>query len=226
MPLSNDERQDCVDKAIAFIVTEFNKEFQELYSVATATTGVHPEQVNNEIRNMLTHLARALEADCAASADKEVKLAAGHLERAKRDCLKLSNLHILKTVKSDAFYIGLRDGPRAFPRIQRLRAIEKELIRVRMLEVEGNNSCLEELLKANADLQEFMDDYAKDGFVPNVKLKWWENVWLWVRLNVSGIVVGLMIAIVSTIFFEVLIKPHVPWLNKPASQQPQDPELL
>ena len=66
---------------------DFYEDFMEVYAMVVSTTETHPEQVNNKIRGALTHLARAL--DRGDGCSEEVQKAQAHINRAKRDCLKV-----------------------------------------------------------------------------------------------------------------------------------------
>jgi hypothetical protein len=85
---------DYIVKALS----RFNEEFSEAYAAAVVFTERMPEQVNNEIRNCITHLSRA--AKCVVDhvdddvTTSEIASASRHLERAKRDCYKLAVIHI------------------------------------------------------------------------------------------------------------------------------------
>lgn len=64
--------------------------FSEAYATAISVAEAMPEQINNEIRSAVTHLARAAVATDAAVMQAEAKSAQRHMERANRDCYKLA----------------------------------------------------------------------------------------------------------------------------------------
>jgi len=60
------------------------------YAEGVAYSSKHPENINNELRNALTHLARALNAQEMDEAQFNMDAASRHIERFKRDCLKVA----------------------------------------------------------------------------------------------------------------------------------------
>lgn len=52
-----------------------------------------PAQVANEARNAVTHLSRAMQANDINTANSEIALAEKHIERAKRDALKIATIN-------------------------------------------------------------------------------------------------------------------------------------
>lgn len=75
---------------IVAVLEDFQKRFSEAYAVAISVTEVMPEQINNEMRNALTHLARASVAHDEVRFAAEVDAAERHVERAIRDCYKVA----------------------------------------------------------------------------------------------------------------------------------------
>jgi hypothetical protein len=197
MTLSAAERQACLDQVVGIITQEFQVKFQNQYSIVITTVGLHPEQVNNEMRNMLTHLARALVAESCETVNKEIGLARGHLTRAQRDCLKLANLHILKQIKDDLAVIRLRDGPAAFPLRRRakmheeLQSIQDRLKAARTAEVEGHEMTVDFLEQANADLQEYRKKYLDDALLDGTPPHFLTTLWLRTKDNWTVFVLGV-----------------------------------
>jgi hypothetical protein len=63
MALTEEERSAILLLVENIILEDFQKEFQAIYAYAVTALDKVPEQINNEISNALTHIARALNAD-------------------------------------------------------------------------------------------------------------------------------------------------------------------
>lgn len=82
---------------IVEVLVDFHIRFSEAYASAVAFSETMPEQINNEIRNALTHLSRAADANAKGHSDgvdPELASAKRHLERANRDCYKLAVISV------------------------------------------------------------------------------------------------------------------------------------
>lgn len=80
----------------------------EVYAMVVSTTETHPEQVNNKIRGALTHLARAL--DRGDGCSEEVQKAQAHIDRTKRDCLKVIIVQKHKAIRGTLWRLEEQDG--------------------------------------------------------------------------------------------------------------------
>jgi hypothetical protein len=133
---------DCIKEV-------YDNEFIKLQAItATVCKHSHPEQIDNEIRNALTHLSRALkEQDRIEIINQEVRRAIGHIERARRDCLKIviANKHdeITAYIKNSKFIgiKGIRTKETAF------NALKKDRITAAKLEAEGKSIEANDALK-------------------------------------------------------------------------------
>ena len=84
------ERRLLLASVATLLETEIHGQFLELYAAAVSATEKHPEQVNNELRNALTHIARAVSVPDLETANGELEKALSHIERAKRDAVKIA----------------------------------------------------------------------------------------------------------------------------------------
>ncbi len=95
-------KNEIVEK---FIINDFIDDFMQYYAVALMESDRHPEQANNEVRNAFVHIGRFLKEE--NSEDNLIK-AKDHLERAKRDCMKLAIIDKKKSlnqyIKNIEFY--------------------------------------------------------------------------------------------------------------------------
>jgi len=71
-----------------FLSKDYLLDYSEILSLTVAITNFYPQQAESQLRNAMTHLARSV--SDASNLNSEIERAKGHLERAKRDCLKLS----------------------------------------------------------------------------------------------------------------------------------------
>lgn len=78
--------------------------------MATELNNIVPLQFTNELRNAINHLARAYCCENDADVDEEIRKAIGHIERAKRDCLKMSSIAISEDISSQFMLIEQKYG--------------------------------------------------------------------------------------------------------------------
>ena len=90
MALLPEERAEVVAFIVTFLEGEFSRVLSHYYAAGVAYSSRHPSNINNELRNALTHMARALTADNMEAAKKDMAAAGRHIERFKRDCLKVA----------------------------------------------------------------------------------------------------------------------------------------
>lgn len=91
-------------KIIDILLNEYLNDYIEILGVCVGITEYYPQQADSQIRNALTHLSRAASFESEIEIEIEIKKAKGHIERAKRDCLKLAIIrkkeHISDHIKS------------------------------------------------------------------------------------------------------------------------------
>src|ERR1700722_4867729 len=105
MALSQVERRAVESPVLSIIIDDFGKDFQDVYSYAVTVLELAPEQANNEVRNALNHIVRALAAQTMQEANQNLGQSEGHIERARRDCIKLAVIHVHEQIKSDMLSI-------------------------------------------------------------------------------------------------------------------------
>lgn len=70
---------NSIEAAVLGVIRQdFYNDFMDVYGLVVATAEVHPEQANNEIRNAISHLARALEQGTGPGASEQVQKARAH----------------------------------------------------------------------------------------------------------------------------------------------------
>jgi len=111
---------NAINQAISdFLKNDYSKEYVENILAATvAITNYYPAQADSQIRDAMTHLARC--ASNPENGEKELEKAKDHLERAKRDCLKIAIFTKKKDIKEEIK--SLRFAKSGLPEdIQKLR---------------------------------------------------------------------------------------------------------
>jgi hypothetical protein len=110
MPLTARERSSVLSEIGHALTRDVHDELLPFFAAAVSLTESLPEQVNNELRNALTHFARSLQADTKAAAQRDVEKGHGHLDRAKRDALKLSILTLHDRIQVALAEVVMRMG--------------------------------------------------------------------------------------------------------------------
>lgn len=98
------------ERIINILLNEYLGDYVEILGVCVGITEYYPQQADSQIRNALTHLSRAASFNDDTEINIEIEKAKGHIERAKRDCLKLAIIrkkeHISDHIKSVHFAKG------------------------------------------------------------------------------------------------------------------------
>lgn len=212
MALTEEERSVILSLAKNIILEDFQKEFQEIYAYAVTALDKVPEQINNEISNSLTHIARALDADNTDDAHKALIQAQGHIERARRDCLKLAIIDLHEKIKSDFINIELNEG--AVPVSLKLCAqtLEKQAIRAREAESKGDSRTADNLAGIFAGYKIFRDDIHLTFALPSKKLTKLEMLFLKIKRNAGLVIFTLGTGIIAGIAATVIAYPLVKYI--------------
>ena len=163
-PVQSTTTETEVQKAVCkVIVTDYLEDFTEIYATTIAITEAHPEQANNQIRNALTHLARALTSQDAAALKDSLKKAEGHIERGKRDCIKTAIALLKDRISTTLYRIEYEHGlvPRHIK--VKLKTIEYKRISAYKNETKGDIRVSGEMEDILADLLE-LEEYLFENF--------------------------------------------------------------
>jgi hypothetical protein len=197
MALSEDQQRHVLARVREIIIDDFHNDFEGIYSYAVTVLQLAPEQANNEIRNALNHLARALIAEEDGSAKDNLLQAKGHIERAKRDCVKLAVIHLHEQITSHLMNVELIEGAVPMSVKTRHRSIISAGVDARKAEAAGAADILDRYSSVLADLQEFEDDIRMKFTVPSRPLTWWRRILIHFRLALSSFVVGVLVALAA-----------------------------
>lgn len=188
---------DCIQK-------HYYDDLLNVYGLTIALTETHPEQVNNEIRNALTHLARVRLAKKEDDLHEEIKRSIGHFERGKKDCLKLciATLHerVTRTVKTIEITKGLVNSKYKLS----LKSVEEQRKQAFIKESKNDSTKATSLLeKLTYDLLDIEDELAKD--YPGVKgYSYGKMLWMQASSFVGKIVIGIITALVVSVIIAAL----------------------
>lgn len=197
MPLSDIERLDVQSRAIALILNDFGQDFQDIYSYAVTVLELAPEQANNEIRNGLNHLVRAITAENIELANTNLGQAEGHFERARRDCLKLAVIHLHEQAKSDMLSIERIEGALPMTLRMRLKTIEHSGYEARRAEARGDSGTTDLYATVMASLGQFRDDLAAQHTFPSRTRGWISRQFWLLRSRLFSLAVGVLIGVAS-----------------------------
>jgi hypothetical protein len=143
-------KEDTYQKVLRVIEDDYLNDFYEIFEFTLRITNEIPPQANNEIRNALNHLARAVGNPAGSSVPEELRKARRHLTLAKRDCLKISILH-KETLLA-----------KIIAAIEENRGVEPTLRR-RMIVLRGERRDISNNEIKGTDASLYSDDEATDG---------------------------------------------------------------
>lgn len=193
------EKQEVCARIISIIEDDYHQRLTSVYATTVALAEKQPEQVNNEIRNALNHIARALDAPTKDAADAEIRLSIAHLERGIRDCLKLSIVYIREKLDSMVLAVEFIEGSLPIAYKKRLSDLGKERRKALRAESKGEQGVTDifvNLLNDCFDLEtEILNTYAYVG-------KW--RGWLFralarTRNKTTKIVTGIILLVLSAL---------------------------
>lgn len=155
------------------IVHDIGHDLAEYYGAALFYGGnLKPEQPNNELRNALNHMARALEAADVASAQEDLGKAAGHIERAKRDSLKLATIGLFDEIRGILGNAALYNGgvpPALSVRRSELNGSRRDIYAA---ESAGYRGTTLQMLKLYAESDAFLKELQELYPAVNSKRRW------------------------------------------------------
>lgn len=136
---------------------------------------IHPEQTNNEIRNAVTHLSRAPNAATQEGADEEITKAVLHIERAKRDCLKLTIITKIEQLRSMLSRIEEKDGILRQEVRSKVRKINSDRKDIYIRETKGDDIAndLTELLIDICDFEDYLSTQYNIPSTREIKVARW-----------------------------------------------------
>lgn len=185
------------------LVDEIHGQFLDLYAATVSLSERHPEQVNNELRNALTHMARAVASEDFDHAIAEIKKAEGHIERAKRDAAKISVIELHNLVADASAEIKYLDGTIDAAFLVRRDIITKKRKSLLKNEAKGV-PVINDLVALYLEADQLHDDLLKQLNNSGRRLpRWRYRVIAWRRYILGGIG-GLIVGIVGSAVYSAL----------------------
>jgi F0F1-type ATP synthase assembly protein I len=197
MALSQVERRAVESRVLSIIFDDFGKDFQDVYSYAVTVLELAPEQANNEVRNALNHIVRALAAQTMQEANQNLGQSEGHIERARRDCIKLAVIHVHEQIKSDMLSIEQIEGALPISLRTRLKTIEEQGYQARKAEAEGDGNTIDKYADVLAALKRFRDDLNTQYTTSSNRRRWLARQLYRIRTHATSLVVGIVIGVMS-----------------------------
>lgn len=108
--MDSQEKENIGKAVLSIIEHDFLDDLTQVMGLLVSKTECVPEQANNEVRNALNHLARAYTAENPSEADDNLSKARSHIERAKRDCLKIILIYSNNEIERLMHYCQERCG--------------------------------------------------------------------------------------------------------------------
>lgn len=159
MALTEAQLENCKDVIVRALRVDIAVELAEYYGAAVFFgDNKRPEQPNNEIRNAINHYARAFEADTWEEAEKNIRAAESHIERAKRDSLKLAAIGLFQEIQNIILSIESHYGSLDPAFVLRKTKLKEKRREVYIGESSGNNNTTLRLLELFLEARGFLDD--------------------------------------------------------------------
>lgn len=205
MPMTGAERDLVLAQIAQLLEVDVHDELMTFYAMAVALSEKHPEQVNNEIRNAVTHICRALKADSYDEAIAQIKQArVSHIERAKRDSLKLSLAEVCDNLRFALEHLKISVGvvaPELLVRRRDLLARREEILRE---EINGSDTCVDDILELFNEAKSFQDDVVSAYNAPARRGSLWRLRlivgWRWFSNAVTAVVLGLIVFTIAAMW--------------------------
>ena len=175
----------------------------DFYAIAVALTELHPDQVNNEVRNAVAHLGRALSADSPESAQSQLRQARNHVSRAKRDAIKLAVLELHDRIQDVCAEISAVYGSIDIAYLVRrdtLTSKRKELLRA---EINGDDNVVEGYVEMFNMSDELESDLIRDFHLKQKRISRFERLLHRLKRQVLGVAAGVAIGLAASALFAV-----------------------
>jgi len=222
MPLTAAERDEVLAEIARCLDTDIHTELMTYLAQAVSLTETYPEQVNNELRNVTTHFARALCADNLADAKADLAKASGHIDRAKRDCLKISIITIHDRVHHICAQIKASSGTLEPAFVVRRTELAKHRDKILRAEINGATGVANSLLDFLADLEALDADLTREYHIGSKLVSRTKLFLLRMKSYAIGFGVGVISAIVFGVIFAFVV-PHPENIRRDALQAIKPP---
>jgi hypothetical protein len=203
MPMNHSERDEILAEIGIILQEDIHGQLMDFYAAAVSLNEKQPEQVNNELRNAITHFARAISEETKQHADEQILKARSHIDRAKRDAIKLSLIALrdriaricgeIKLINGsiDSAFVLRRDGLTA----RRREALRKE--------INGDSDVLEHFIRLFNDADQLELDLLNTFNITENRIPKWKFWILALRKQAFGVLGGILIGILAAAIFAV-----------------------
>ena len=195
------EKENIGRVILSIIETEFQGNLSEIVSITTGLTENIPDQINNEIRNFLNHLARAYTASSIEVADADISKARGHLERATRDCLKIAIINRRIVLNNIVDSIEDRDGVVPAPIRTSMKKITLERTRILAAEARGDEFISDEMTSLLIKCNELYEYLIENKNVPNGILRARSRIWRSIKRVSPVLLIGIVGSLIAAVIF-------------------------
>lgn len=203
MPMTAAERHNVDASIQKILVDEIHGQFLDLYAAAVSLSERHPEQINNELRNALTHISRATALDDYALAMSEIKKAESHIERAKRDTAKVAVIELRDLISDVCADLRLLNGTVDVAFVIRRDDISKKRKAILKREAKGG-AVINDFVALYLEADSLHDDLLRELNGSGRRLpRWRYRVVAWRRYLLGGIG-GIAISVLAAATYSAL----------------------
>lgn len=182
---------------------DIHSELMAFFAQAVALNEKVPDQVNNELRNALTHFSRAYAAATYADAEADLRRASAHIDRAKRDCLKLSIIALHDRIQHLCGQVKAVSGTIDPALLARRHTLTDDRKRVLRNEINGALGVTNQLLTFLEDAEALEADLSNEYNIGYRRLPRWRMIFIQIKRNALAFVGGVVTAILIA-----LLVPH------------------
>ena len=180
-------------RQIRHALSYYDEHFTKYLASAIAFSEQIPEEINNQIRNAFTHLARAQEATDQRTFQEEIEKCIGHIERGSRDCLKASIIVArdqLESMISDAVFYYVTLTPDLKARYKEIVNLRREVYRAETRGERGINEKLELILRETIHLQDLIKERYREVGTKKAKILRFAHRWSHPAYTLVALAIG------------------------------------
>ncbi len=221
MALSPNELDQIIQDILSIVREDITVELHTYYAEVVASVQRHPEQANKELRDAMTHLGRALVADSLEVAKRQVQSGRDHLERAKRDCLKMSLIFMNDRVQRLFSEVHMQFGTIAFGFTKRRNDLRIRRRQLAVDESHGRDNVTLKMLALLNDLGDLENDIIEEYQMREQRIRWYMVPVRWVgwtlRRRLVPLLVGLTIGVIASLT-AIVLAPDAPKFSQDVRQ--------
>jgi hypothetical protein len=202
--MTEEEKLAVLRRVGEVLAAELHGNFMDFYATAVALTETQPDQVNNEVRNAVTHLGRALIAGSEKEAHDQIRLGRAHIERATRDAIKLSVLELTDRIHDACEEIKLRTGTIGAPFIARRDQVTAKRKKVLRAEIDGDPDVIQLFVELFNDADQLEADLTSEFNLKKHLTPPWRRAIVRFRRSIWGAFAAVMIGLIAGIILMII----------------------